>query len=219
MIPLKEIDDAKYVAIVVNDDELLPIASALYTHLLRLHKKVSFVCENIVIDKRFSFLPWIDKVRESVPSSADLKVELDSSDFELYNLFKTNNIDINKKMATALYASLLVRYDGLIGGDADGTVFAAASELMACGADYKKCNKFIVKRTTLARLRLKSLMFKNMVLKDDAQEAVFYIDDDDLKSSGASLEDAQEIMKDALGLEYVSKISLIKQDKDKGNIV
>ncbi len=215
MIPLEDINDAKHVVIVTNDEKLLPVASALYTHLLRLHKKVSFVCENIVIDKRFSFLPWIDKARESVPSSADLKVELDSGDFELYNLFKNNKIDINKKMATALYASLLVQYDGFVGGDADGMVFAVASELMACGADYKECNKFIVKRTTLARLRLKSLMFKKMVLKDGAKEAVFYVSFDDLKSSGASLKDAQEIMKEALYLEYVKKTSLIKQDKNK----
>lgn len=214
MIHLKDIEDAKFIAIVVKSVDLLPVGSALYTHIIRLHKKVSFVCLDEV-DKKFSFLPWYDKLRDTTPVSADLVVTLQVDDFNLYEMFKTHNIKINQKMATALYASLLVEYDGFISGDVDGTVFANASELMACGAEYKVCNEFIVKRVTLARLRLKSLMLKNMLLVDDAKEAVFYLFDDDLKSSGATLKDVYLIMKEALGLEYVEKISLIKNNKSK----
>jgi len=215
LIDLKEIENAKHVAIIVDDEALIPVASALYTYILRLHKKVSFICEKVVIDRKFFFLPWIDKVRTHIPTSSDLKVKIDNSDLKLHTIFKTNGVVLNQKMATALYASLLLEYDGFINSDADGTIFAMASELMACGADYKECHKFIIRRTTLARLRLKSLMLKNMVLQNAAQEAVFYLSDNDLKSSGASLEDAREIMKEALGLEYVSKISLIVTDQDK----
>ncbi len=217
MIDLKEIENAKHVAIVVDDEVLIPVGSALYTYVLRLHKKVSFVFEKGVVDRKFSFLPWVDKIRLHTPTSSDVKVKLDSADLDLYNVFKINAIVLNQKMATALYASLLLEYDGFINSDADGTIFATASELMACGADYKTCNKFIIKRTTLAKIRLKSLMLKNMLLTDNAKEAVFYITDDDLKSSGATLEDAKEITKEAFGLEYVEKTSLII--KDKGNMV
>jgi len=212
LIPLNKIDSAKHVAIVANAEELLPVGSALYSYLLRLHKKVSFVC-CYSVDNRFSFLPWFEKLRDTLPVSADLVIELDSSFFTLYDYFKQNSIELNKKMATALYASLLVRYDGFVGADADGMVFAQASEIMACGADYKLCNEFIVKRVTLARLRLKSLMLKNMLLKDGAKEAVFYISDIDFVSSGADIKDAELIMKEALGMQYVEKVSLIKSDE------
>jgi len=214
LIPLKQIQSAKHIAVVVSSDELLPSGSVLYTYLLRLHKKVSFVYQTDILDGRFSCLPWFDKLRDTSVPSADLTIELDESFFTLYEFFKSNDIAINKKMATALYASLLVKHDGFVGGDADGMVFAKASELMACGADYKLCNEFIIKRVTLARLRLKSLMLKNMVLKNGAKDAIFYLSDDDLKRSGATLRDAKEIIKEALCLEYVTKVILMKSDED-----
>jgi phosphoesterase RecJ-like protein len=214
LIPLKQIQSAKHIAVVVSSDELLPSGSALYTYLLRLHKKVSFVYQTNVLDNRFSFLPWFDKVRNSVASSVDLVVELDHKAFRLYDFFKTNKIKINKKMATALYASLLVEYDGFVSNDVNGMVFAKASELIVSGAEYRICNEFILKRTTLARLRLKSLMLKNMFLKNDAKEAVFYVCDADLKSTGATIKDATVIMKEALGLEYINSVSLVKSDQN-----
>ncbi|MEA3331871.1 MAG: phosphoesterase [Campylobacterota bacterium] len=210
----EKISSAKYVVIVVKEESLLPSASALYSHILRLHKKVSLVCEKNIVDKKFSFLPWFEKIRETLPSSADLVIELDTRAYQLYSFFKSNNIKPNQKMATALYASMLVEYDGFVGGDADGMVFATASELMACGADYKLCNKFIIKRTTLATFRLKSLMLKNMLLQENATKAVFSICDDDLKSTGTTLKDAKSIIKEVLGLEYVEVVVLIKSDEN-----
>lgn len=210
----EKISSAKYVVIVVEKEDLLPSASALYSHILRLHKKVSLVCEKNIVDKKFSFLPWFEKIRETIPSSADLVIELDDRAYQLYDFFKSNSIKPNQKMATALYASILVEYDGLIGSDADGMVFAVVSELMACGADYKLCNKFIIKRTTLAVLRLKSLMLKSMLLEEGATRAVFSICDDDLKSTGATLKDAKAIIEEALGLEYVEAVTLLKSDEN-----
>ncbi len=207
MISLEDIDKAKYIVILTSNDSFAD-ASALYTYILRLHKKVSIVCESKKIENRFSFLPWFDKLRDIVPSSADLIIDFGSETESLYNLFKSKSIDINKKMATALYAGLMQRFDGFLSNDINGTIFADVSELIKHGADYKLCNQSIMKRVSLSTLRLKAIMLKNMILLDSLKTAQFVINDDELKSSGADLSEAYEIMKEALKLPYVKKAIL-----------
>ena len=109
MISLEAIDKAKHIVILVSNDSFAD-ASALYTYILRLHKKVSIVSEVQAIDSKFSFLPWFDKLRNIIPSSADLVIDFDLETESLFNLFKSHNITINIKMATALYAGLLQRF-------------------------------------------------------------------------------------------------------------
>ena len=207
MISLEAIDNAKHIVILTSNDSFAD-ASALYTHILRLHKKVSIVSEPQTVKSAFSFLPWFDKLRNNIPSSADLIIDLNLEKESLYKLFKINNISLNKKMATALYAGLLKRFNGFSGNDVDGIVFALVSELINQGADYKLCNKFIANRVTLSTLRLKAIMLSNMILTDTSKTAQFIITDDDLKSSGADMSEAYEIIKEALNLPYVERAIL-----------
>ncbi len=77
---LQKIENAKHVVVIAHvnpDADSIGSASALYTHVLRLHKKVSFFCATKNINQKFAFLPWFDKIRDSFPSSADLAVSLD----------------------------------------------------------------------------------------------------------------------------------------------
>lgn len=207
MISLEEIDSAKHIVILTSSDSFAE-ASALYTYILRLHKKVSIVCELGNVDNALSFLPWFDKLRNIIPGSADLIVNMDLETEPLYKLFKSNEITINTKMATALYAGLLKRFDGFTSSDVDGTIFAMVSELIERGADYRLCNKSIMNRVSLSTLRLKAVMLKNMILTDASKTAQFVISDDDLKSSGADISEAYEIIKEALHLPYVEKAIL-----------
>lgn len=213
MISLADIDKSKHIVILTSSDSFAD-ASALYTHILRLHKKVSIVCETEDIDSGFSFLPWFDKLRNIVPSSADLVIDLDLENESLLELFKSNEISINQKMATALYAGLLKSSDGFLSSDVDGTTFALASELIANGADYKLCNKFIRKRVSLATLRLKAIMLKNMILINDAKAALFYINENDFISTGATLKEAYVSMEEALYLPYVEMTILINSENE-----
>lgn len=208
---LQKIDKAKHVEIVV-ESEFLTAASALYTHVLRLHKKVSLVCRDKNIGLKYSFLPWFEKIKSSVSSSADLSIVFLYSSLELYKYFKINNIKINPKMATALYAGILEESHGFMDNSFNGMNFAAVGELIECGADYKLCNKFIIKRTTLSVLRLKALMLKDMILLNSAKAAIFSVCESDLKSTGASFDDAKEIMNEAFGLEYVEIAILLNSD-------
>ena len=207
----KKIDEVKYIQIVVPQ-EYLPVASALYTYILRLHKKVSLICTTKEINQKYSFLPWFDKIRKIESSSAEFNITLNHSMIEFYKYLKNNEISLNMKMATALYGALLDETKGFSNSKTDGTTFAIANELINAGAEYKICNTYILQQTTLARLRLKSLMLGNMKLENSAKDAVFHISENDFKATGTTMEDAQEIISEAFLLKYVEKSILFNSD-------
>ncbi len=209
----KKIDNAKHIEIVVEEDSLF-VASALYTYILTLHKKVSLVCKNKEINRKYSFLPWFEKIKKSDTPSADITINLTLSALNLFDYFQIQNIKINKKMATALYGDILDKSDGFKNNNISKTYFDTISQLIKYGADYKLCQSYIIEFVTLALLRLKSNMLQNMTLVNSATVAIFYIDDDILKATGAKIEDAKKIIKEAFGLPYVEMSVLLKSDEE-----
>lgn len=252
---IKRIDSAKHIVVVAHinpDADSLGSASAMYTHLLRLHKKVSFFCASKNINPKLSFIPWFEKIRNSFPSSADLAITLDcaslsrlgieidcdlinidhhksNSQFAMYNLvdslcistsqvlcnfFQIHGISINKKMATSLYAGLLDDSDGFMSDDVNGMVFATSNMLIESGADYKLCNKYIMKYQSLASLKLKATMLTNMSLFNDAKIALFLVSTEDMKKTGAIAEDCESALEEALYLPTVELSILLKENKN-----
>ena len=139
----------------------------------------------------------------------------------LYNFFKSNEIKINKKMATAIYAGLIDDSDGFLSDRVDGTTFALAKELIDYGADFELCNENIIKRASLAALRLKAVMLTNMYLEHDAKVAFFYVSIEDMKSTGAINEDCEAALEESLYLPHVEVAMLLRQNSDytiKGSI-
>ena len=240
---LQKIDEAKHIVIVLHVSptaDLLGSASAFYTHLLRLHKKVSFFCSDN-IDRNLLFIPWSDKIRSSFPSSADLAIsfnipteinldlqfECDLIDISnssknnftsttelIYDFYKENSISINPKMATALYSGLLDESNGFTDDKVNGTIFAIAKELIECGADYKLCNKFIMKYITLCAFRLKAIMYKNMQLHNDAKVAFICLSDDEMKLCGANKKDTECVLEESLHLPTVEIAIVLIQNSD-----
>jgi len=208
---IKAIQEANFV-VIKADNKFLSSASALYTYILTLHKKVSLVCED-EIDRRLIFLPWTDKCRKIVPSSSDLIIELDLTSSKLYKLFIDNNIKINQKMATALYAGLLLESDGFLNSSVDGTIFAIARELIEYKAEYRLCTKMIMKSTSLSAIRLKAILLNNMILSQNATVASLHVSDEILKATGAGLKDCDEVMNEALKLPHVNEVRLVKIDE------
>lgn len=72
MLKIDEINDAKHIVIVLEDNasvDYLASSNALYTYLLQLHKKVSLFCSKHDYGLNLDFLPWRDKLKNSYPSS------------------------------------------------------------------------------------------------------------------------------------------------------
>lgn len=132
----------------------------------------------------------------------------------LYSFFKENGAKINKKMATALYVGLLEDSDGFLGESVDGTTFATAQELISLGAEFKLCNKKIMRSTSLGALRLKALMLKDMVLEHNATVAFFGVSHEEMKQSGAVAEDAEGALEESLFLPHIQVALLLRQKRD-----
>jgi phosphoesterase RecJ-like protein len=209
---LQDIDKAKHI-VIEFDFSLIFSASALYTHILRLHKKVSLVCISEDKDNKLSFLPWFEKIKYTKVLSADLTISLDVNATQLYEMFKENEIKLNQKMATALYAGLLQETNGFKNSTLSGTTFAFVKELIDYGAEFKMCHEKILKSTTLNLLRLKAVLLKNMQLQKNATLAVLYISDDILKATGSKEKDAYMIMNEVICLPHVKEVSLLKLDE------
>ncbi|MDF1883830.1 phosphoesterase [Sulfurimonas sp. SAG-AH-194-C21] len=209
-IDIEKIKNAQHV-LIVADNAAFANASALYSGVLTLHKKVSLQNRE-PLNVNLSFLPWFDKSRQNRPSTADYIIEVDSEILDLYMFFIGNGLKINQKMATALYAGLLTRYDNFISSQCDGAIFALISELLGLNANKLLCHEYLLSRVPLGFMRLKERLLKSLILKDNARHAFVSICDDDLKSSNTELVDAFNIMKEFLTIVHVEKVTLCKSD-------
>jgi len=213
LISLKNINKATSIVLLTNNDSFAN-ASAIYTYILTLHKKVSLVCEDEELDNKLSCIPWFKKLRRSVGSSHDLVIDVTLENSSLYEWFKINNIKINKKISTALYVSLLQDVNYFVSDISDGIIFAYISELILCGADYSVCNQSFLHNVSLSIFRLKSKLFAEMVLHDNAKVIVLFLSKDDLSATGTSLRDAYLLMIEALNIAHVKTAVLLDKDLD-----
>jgi len=212
---LEKIDNYKHIVIVMEDAPSIgniASANALYTYFLQLHKKVSFYGKFNDYSLNLEFLPWISKLKTSYPSSADAKIDAISS-IELWNYFQKNEVKLNPKMATSLYAGLLYETNGFKKHIFNSKVFIMAQNLLESGADIELCTKNILKFQSLCVLRFKTILLNKMVLKNNAHLAEFNVTDDDLKMSGADIKDVDVVIEEALSLVSVTKVIIIYKEK------
>jgi len=74
------IENAAHIVLIAHlnpDADSLGSASAMYTYLMRLEKKVTLFCLTEHINPRLAFLPWFDKIRHQFPKNADLAISFD----------------------------------------------------------------------------------------------------------------------------------------------
>lgn len=207
MISLKEIEKAKHI-VILTDNTSFCNASALYTFILRLHKKVSLSSQD-TLDKKYAFLPWFEKSRTVSPSGADLEIRVGNE--SLLDFFLTHEQKINQKMALALYAGLLEKMYSLQNTRLNGMFFARMGELLELGANHEICIHYLYKCEPLSLYRLKAKMFANMLLREEAQESCFVLSQEDLIATGCSLEDAFVIMEESLKIAHVKQAILIDE--------
>ena len=252
---IETIEKARHIVVIAHvnpDADSLSSASAVYTYMLKLHKKVSFFCVSKHIDEKLKFLPWIEKIRDTFPSDADLAISLDcgthkriginiaidlinidhhqsndayakfnivdsnaiSTTQVLFDFFKANDISINSKMATALYAGLLDDSSNFLSAKTDGKVFAMAKELCELGADVKRCSEYISKYMSLAAYRLKGAMMLSMTLHQDGEVAVLHVDQNMMQKYGARASDCEAALEEALHLPSVKVALLLRENKN-----
>lgn len=204
MDDLEQIQHHKHIVIIANN-ETFPLANALYSYILTLHKKVSLTMTEEV-DKKFGFLPWFDKVRLQIPSSYDYKIELSENHYEIYQWFEEHGVKINVKMATAFYSAFL------LDPEQNHKVLYELDEL---GAQKDICIKYLKESEPLCLFRLRAYMFERFVLENSAQTLKAYVNDEMLGKSGASVRDAHVVAKELLNMVHVNKVVLVQEDTNK----
>lgn len=133
----------------------------------------------------------------------------------LYEWFVNNEVKINAKMAQSLYAGLLD--DTACFRDVTPAVLQMASSLIALGADHLVCVKALFGSHSLASLRLKAMMLREMQLVCDGRIAVFMVTQKMLEDSGAVLRDCKHPLEVALNLKVV-EIALLAVELKSGAV-
>lgn len=249
------INKAEHIVLIAHvnpDADSYGSASAMYTHLMRLEKKVTLFCATERINPRLAFLPWFDKIRHQFPAKADLAISFDCGAYKrlgvevscdlinidhhksnesygainvidttaisttqvLFDLFRKNEIKVNQKMATALYAGLLDDSHGFLAPKTDARAFAMAAELADAKADVFECADTLFHQHSLAALRLKGLMFEKMFLLFEARVVVHLVTKEMMAASGGREVDCEAALDESMGLPQVELALMLRENRN-----
>lgn len=77
---LTAVENAKHIVLIAHvnpDADSFGSVSAMYTQMMRMHKKCSIYCVSPHLNQQLSFLPWFEKTRATFPVQADLAMSFD----------------------------------------------------------------------------------------------------------------------------------------------
>ncbi|MFC2074384.1 bifunctional oligoribonuclease/PAP phosphatase NrnA [Campylobacterota bacterium] len=252
---VKALDDAKHVLIIAHvdpDADSMGSALAMYTHVLRLHKKVSLFCKTNNMDPSLKFLPFFEKVRTNIPNDYDLAMSFDCGTYKrlgidinaplvnvdhhisnekygtvnlidttaistsqvLYDFFKSNEIKLNAKMATALYAGLADDSQNFTTDKTDERTFLMAADLIKSGADNALCTKMLFKERSLASMRMKAKMLSAARLYCSGRVVSTLVERSFFEETGAYEVDCEEALHETLELANVEVALMLRHTKD-----
>jgi len=251
----RSITEAEHIVLIAHvnpDADSLGAASAMYSYLLRLEKKITLFCATEQMNHRLSFLPWFDKIRHQFPSHADLAISFDCGAYKrlgvemnmplinvdhhksnehygtinlidttaisttqvLFDAFNRENVKINPKMATALYAGLLDDSHGFLAPKTDARSFEMARALTLLKADIQRCSEALFHQNSLAALRLKGMMFEEMKLLFDAEVVVHLVRREMMERCGAREVDCEAALEESMGLPHVRLALMLRENRD-----
>ncbi len=252
---VKALDDAKHILIIAHvnpDADSMGSAIAMYTHILRLHKKVTLYCKTEKINPALSFLPFFDKVKSNLPKDYDLAFSFDcgaikrlgvevtaplvnvdhhisnenygainildtsaiSTTQVLYDFFKSNDISINAKMATSLYAGLADDSQNFTTDKTSERTFLMAADLIKCGADNALCTKMLFKQRSLASIRMKAKMLSSAQLHCSGKVISTLVERSFFEETGAYEVDCEEALHESLELVNIEVALMLRFTKD-----
>jgi phosphoesterase RecJ-like protein len=76
----EKIDTAEHIVLMTHvnpDADSMGSASAFYSYLLQLQKKVTLFSPTHTYDKKLHCIPWVDKLKHQIPSHCDLAISFD----------------------------------------------------------------------------------------------------------------------------------------------
>ena len=101
--------------------------------------------------------------------------------------------DVSKKEATLLYIALTTDTGCFQYANVNARTFAAASELLRCGAEAHKVALHFFRKTSLARLRLEGLIYSNLNVYRDGKLVVAPVTQAMMQEAGATEDDCDDL--------------------------
>jgi len=134
----------------------------------------------------------------------------------VYDFFVANSIKINGKMALSLYAGLMEDSKCFSAPQCTAKTFAIAHSLLDLGAEHALCIEWLYHRHSLASLRIRGVLLKQMRLFADGRLAVFEVPLSLLEETGAEMIECKKVLDDALGLHTVQAAIIHIEDANGG---
>jgi len=135
----------------------------------------------------------------------------------VYDFFVANGLKINAKMALSLYAGLLDDSKCFSIPLCKAKTFAMAHSLIDLGADHALCVDWLYRRRSLAALRIRGTLLKQMKLFLDGRLAVFEVSLSLLEETGAKVGECKSVLEDALKMRSV-QAALVQIEHPRGGI-
>lgn len=246
----EKINTARHIVLMTHmnpDADSMGSASAFYSYLLQLQKKVSLFSPTEHCDKKLNAIPWIDKLKHKFPASCDLAISFDcgsrkrlgvayegelinfdhhksneaygdincidesaiSTTQVVYDYFIAEGVNINPKMATALYAGLIDDSQNFQSDKTDARSFEMAEALLKKGADKARVVKELFQTSPLSLLRLKGMMFTQMQLEAEGFIVIHKVTKEMLERCGAHCGDCENALQESLYLPTVGAALLL----------
>lgn len=132
----------------------------------------------------------------------------------IFDFFIQNNIAINFKMATALYAGLLDDSRNFLSSKVNEKVFNMAAFLCERGADTTTVARYISQYIPLSAYRLKATMMNKVELLNEARIALLKVPLTMLDDCGAHHRDCELALEESLYLPSVEVSLLLCENRD-----
>ncbi|MDD5717023.1 MAG: DHH family phosphoesterase [Sulfuricurvum sp.] len=182
---------------------------------------VSFDCgsyQRLGIDKELPLINFDHHLSNDLYGTCNLvNVSAMSTTEVVYDYFVANGVKINGKMALSLYAGLIDDSKCFSAPECSVKTFAMASALIGLGADHSLCVEWLYGRRSLASLRIRGLLLKQMQLHADARVAVFSVPLAVLEETGATVAECKSVLDEALEMRTV-QAALIRIERPDGGV-
>lgn len=182
---------------------------------------ISFDCgsyERLGIEKELPIINIDHHISNSLYGTHNLiNTSAISTTEVIYDYFVANGIKINGKMALSLYAGLLDDSKCFSTPECGAKTFQMAHALIELGADHSLCTEWLFRRHSLASLRMKGILLKEMKLLVDGRLALFEVSSALLEETGATVAECKSVLDEALAMRCV-QAALMRVELPHGDV-
>ncbi|MDO4493256.1 MAG: bifunctional oligoribonuclease/PAP phosphatase NrnA [Clostridia bacterium] len=216
-VPLFADGMTKYCSFLPGADEVRTDASAEeYPFAIAVdcadHKRLGSVAEyfdkaehRVCIDHHVTNVGYADmNYVETVAATGEL----------IYRLLGEMDFTPDRNTAACLYTAIATDTGNFSFNNTTSNSFRITSELVGCGIALPEINRRLFSEKSLGHIRLQGRIIEKMHMSDDCRVSVSTVSCDDIRSLGATLEDAENLIDTLRVIDTVEAAAVLKEIGD-----